>query len=157
MYSILTLKTIPVSCTHPLPQIDDNYSHPSIHSCMKAQLDYTLAIHTNDPPLPTPKKSEKCMVTCTIASQSLATSSKATNPIVTRAKIETNPSVISPLSLARALVCVCVCVFSPPACEFCLLFAAELENPTVAVPVVGLLCLGEQRDIDESAERFFKK
>jgi len=48
-------------------------------------------------------------------------------------------------------------VFSPPACEFCLLFADELENPTVAVPVVGLSCLGEQRDIDESAERFLKK
>ncbi len=38
---------------------------------------------------------------------------------------------------------------------FCLLFADELENPTVAVPVVGLSCLGEQRDIDESAEWFF--
>jgi hypothetical protein len=39
---------------------------------------------------------------------------------------------------------------------FCLLFADELENPIVAVPVVGLSCLGEQRNIDESAERFFK-
>ncbi len=150
MYSILTLKTIPVSCPQPpFPQIDDDYYHPS-----------KLMTHPCPPEKKRKKKeSKKCMVTCTMASQSLATSSKETNPIVTRAKIE--PTHLSSrlslsLALSRACVCVCVWISSLRPLVFCLLFADELENPTVAVPVVGLSCLGEQRDIDESAERFFK-